>query len=409
MRFRHPGGAVVHTAYCTNVHPAATLDGVLDQLDRYAVPVRQRLGADRLGLGLWLAHDVATTLDTDGAARDHLVRALRDRGLEVVTLNAFPYGDFHADAVKKAVYHPDWTDPRRAAYTLACARILAHLLPDDTTRGSISTLPLAWRDPWSPRHAAQAARHLRHVADGLAALRTITGRTIRLALEPEPGCVIDRAEDAATALTTAPPDPATPSGSVPVGLTPVDVDPAWIGLCLDACHLATGFENPAHVLDRAAAAGLSVVKAQISAAVHAEHPADPATRAALASFAEPRYLHQTREAPAPDAPAGTAPAAVDDLPDALAGGLSGRHPWRVHFHVPVHADPAPPLRATWPQLRQTVAALVGGAQPVTDHLEVETYTWSVLPGGMPADLVGGLAAELAWLTDTLTNLGLKQT
>ncbi|HSK26501.1 MAG TPA: hypothetical protein VK894_06285, partial [Jiangellales bacterium] len=156
-----------------------------------------------------------------------------------------------------------------------------------------------------------------------------------------------------------------------------------------------------------AAAGLPVVKAQPAAALHADSPADPATREALAGFAEDRFLHQVRER------RGRRLIARDDLPDALgeARPLPGRGPWRVHFHVPVHADPAPPLRSTRDELVAALAALVGGPIPVTDHLEVETYTWTVLPPGQrPVDeagLVAGLAAELDWVRDRLVGLGLE--
>ena len=46
MRFRHPDGSTVHLAYCTNVHPAETLDGVLAQLRDHCEPVRRLLALD---------------------------------------------------------------------------------------------------------------------------------------------------------------------------------------------------------------------------------------------------------------------------------------------------------------------------------------------------------------------------
>ncbi|NEA66821.1 hypothetical protein G3I56_30530 [Streptomyces sp. SID12488] len=134
MRFRHRDGSLVHLAYCTHVHAAETLDSVTAQLDACAARVRDRLGTPVLGVGLWLARDAARDL----AARPYEVARLRAhlhrRGLEVVTLNTFPYQGFHQPVVKHAVYTPDWTDSRRAAYTLDCARVLAGLLPDDVAK-----------------------------------------------------------------------------------------------------------------------------------------------------------------------------------------------------------------------------------------------------------------------------------
>lgn len=375
MRFGHRDGSTVHLAYCTNVHPVDTLSGLLSTLDTYAVPVRSALGVGRLGVGLWLSRDAVTELLADPAGVRRLAAALAGRGLEVVTLNAFPYRGFGAEVVKGRVYHPDWTRAARLAYTLDCATVLAGLLPADVPYGSVSTLPLAWRDPWSEGRHVAAAEHLAALNDGLESLAAETGREIRVGLEPEPGCVVETTAQA------------------------VDMIPGTdrVGICLDACHLAVQFEEPAAAVDRLAAAELSVVKAQVSCALEA-----PGGDPALAGFVEPRYLHQTR----------TWTAGTDDLDEALAGGLPAGETWRVHFHVPLHAPPQPPLRNTSAELVRTLDVLVGGPRTVTSHLEVETYTWQVLPPtarpGTPAELVAGIAAELAWTRDRLVEFGLSE-
>ncbi|MGW0601610.1 metabolite traffic protein EboE [Streptomyces sp. NPDC002776] len=381
MRLRHPDGTTVHLAYCTNVHPAEDLDGIVAQLSRFAEPVRARLGAGRIGLGLWLAAPVVTVLDTDPGAVRALRAELDRRGLEVVTLNAFPYTGFHAPTVKKAVYRPDWTEPARLAHTLACARVLTGLLPADAARGSVSTLPLAWREPFAPDRHNLLRRHLDLLAEGLAKIAADTGRSVRVGFEPEPGCLIETTGQAAGLLDS--------------------VDREWLGVCLDTCHLAVAHEEPGPALARLAAARLPVVKTQASCAVHVDRPDDPAVRAAVAAFDERRFLHQTREA------ATGAPLAVDDLPEALAGALPAEGPWRIHYHVPVQRELPPPLRSTRPELTAALTALLGGGTARTDHVEVETYTWPVLPGAPTGtDLVDGIAGELAWTRDTLTDLGL---
>ncbi|MBY8847586.1 metabolite traffic protein EboE [Saccharothrix longispora] len=367
-------------SYCTNVHPAEDLRGVLAQLDRYAVPVRDRVGGE-LGLGLWLSAPVAKALAEDPARRAGLRTALDARGLVVRTLNAFPHGGFHDEVVKHAVYHPDWTTTARLDYTLDCATVLADLVPEGGA-GSISTLPLAWRHPWSEADHARALDVLAEAAAGLRALADGTGRTIRLAVEPEPGCVVDTVADAVRVLAGR-------------------VDPDHVGICLDTCHLAVSFADPAAAVRSIADAGLRVVKVQASAALELTDPAD--APAVLGPFAEPRYLHQVR------ALVDGRVHRADDLPEAFAELPTGG-PWRVHFHVPLHAEPpAPlraeppaPLRATTDVLREAVAAVREvGHDP---DVEVETYTWSVLPdagergtGDLAEwDLVEGIAAELRW-------------
>ncbi|SFO88036.1 Xylose isomerase-like TIM barrel [Amycolatopsis arida] len=355
-------------SYCTNVHPAEDLAGIVAQLDAYAVPVREELHADRLGVGLWLAADVAAGLAADPAARRRLTAELRARGLAVHTLNAFPYGGFHAEVVKHAVYRPRWTELARLKYTLDCATVLADLLPGDADTGSISTLPLGWREPWDRAADDRATAALAEVGAALAR----HDRPIRLAVEPEPGCVLDTVADAVRWLAPR-------------------VDPEHVGLCLDTCHLAVSFAEPAEAVAGIYRAGLRVVKVQASAALHVAAPGTAAAREALASFAEPRYLHQVRER----AEDGSVLAA-DDLPDAL-DRLPGRGPWRVHFHVPLHARPAPPLAATTDVLTTALAAVREHEPDRFPHVEVETYTWSVLPPAHRQDLVTGIADELRWM------------
>ncbi|MEV7565875.1 metabolite traffic protein EboE [Streptomyces tanashiensis] len=430
MRFRHPDGSTVHLAYCTNVHPAETLDGVLAQLRDHCEPVRRRLGRDRLGIGLWLARDAAHSMTADPASLRALRAELDRRGLEVVTLNGFPYEGFGADEVKYRVYQPDWTRPERLAHTTDLARLLAALLPEDVTEGSVSTLPLGWRTRWTATAAATARTALSTLAARLDALEELTGKSIRIGLEPEPGCTVETVADAVAALTS-PPGLRSPR----------------IGVCLDTCHLATSFEDPRTALESLAAAGIAVPKAQLSAALHAEHPHLPEVRAALAAFAEPRFLHQTRtrtaaglrgtddlpealatRTPGPAAASGASPAQAPgagraEYPGASpaqapgsdpgdAPGLPDATPWRAHFHVPLHAPPAPPLASTLPVLRDTLALLVGGPHPRTRHLEVETYTWQALPPDRRprtrARLADGIAAELTLARDLLTDLGLKE-
>ncbi|GAA4057012.1 metabolite traffic protein EboE [Streptomyces shaanxiensis] len=387
MRFRHPDGSTVHLAYCTNVHPAETLDGVLAQLRDHCEPVRRRLGRDRLGIGLWLAKDAAHALVSDPSALRGLRTELDRRGLEVVTLNGFPYEGFGAEEVKYRVYKPDWADPERLEHTTALARVLAGLLPDDVTEGSISTLPLAWRTAHDDARAETARAALLTLAERLDALQELTGRDIRIGLEPEPGCIVETTADAIAPLT--------------------GIGHDRLGICVDTCHLATSFEDPHTALDALAEARVPVVKSQLSAALHAEHPHLPDVREALAAFDEPRFLHQTRTATA----AGLR--GTDDLDEALKGdSLPDASPWRAHFHVPLHAAPAAPLTSTLPVLKAALTRLVGGPTPLTRHLEVETYTWQALPAELRprarSQLADGIAAELTRARDLLTDLGLKE-
>ncbi|MFQ6172102.1 metabolite traffic protein EboE [Oryzobacter sp. R7] len=395
MRLTHADGTTVHLGYCTNVHAGDDLDDVLTHLDRFCLPVRRHVGADLLGVGLWLAAPAARELARDPRLVAALRSAMAWRGLEVVTLNAFPYRGFQQPVVKHRVYHPDWSQADRLSYTVDCATVLAGLLPDDAARGSISTLPLAWRTPWDDRRARAARVNLARLAETLDGLEAHTGRTVRVGLEPEPGCVLETTTQAVAHLG--------------------DVDPRRVGVALDLCHLAVQFEDPEEAVARVGAAGLPFVKAQVSAALHAAEPGGSATRAGLEAFDEERFLHQVR-----GLRTGGEVCGRDDLPAALSpsGPLPDREedgapvPWRVHFHVPLDTAPEGPLGATTDHTRATLAALVGGEAALVDHLEVESYTWGVIPeAARPRtddDLARGIAGELAWARDQLVHLGLKE-
>jgi sugar phosphate isomerase/epimerase len=373
VRLRHADGSLLHLAYCSNVHPADDLDGVAAQLERYTAKVRAALDVPVLGIGLW----VAAPAVADEAAADRLAEQLSRLSLEVVTLNGFPYKAFHAPVVKRDVYWPHWAQDDRRAYTLGLARLLSRLLPEDVEDGSISTLPLGWREGWDEAAQAAALRALADLAEELAKLHAATGKRIRLALEPEPGCTIETIAQACDSIA---------------GLAP-----EWIGVCLDACHLAVQFEDPAAAVRTLRESGVPIVKTQVSSALRVPEPGSAEGRELLARFDEPRFLHQVREC------VNSHVAGTDDLPEALGGALPAEREWRVHFHVPVNTAEY----TTQDELSATLAALAGGASPLTRHFEVETYTWSVMRDAPQDDdgLVAGLASELEWTRDRLVALG----
>jgi len=256
---------------------------------------------------------------------------------------------------------------------------LAKLLPDDVADGSISTLPLGWREGWDDATQDAALRALADLAVELEEIEHATGKKIRLALEPEPGCTVETIAQACDAIGGLAPD--------------------WIGVCLDACHLAVQFEDPVEAVALLAAKNVPIVKTQVSSALRVPSPGTPEGRELLARFDEPKFLHQVREC------VNSHVEGTDDLPEALAGALPAQREWRVHFHVPVNTAE----HTTQDELSATLAALAGGETPLTRHFEVETYTWSVMRDAPRDDdgLVAGLAGELEWTRDRLVALGAK--
>jgi sugar phosphate isomerase/epimerase len=382
--------------YCTNVHPLQNEMVWREKIGFFGARIGKLLKTSPFPLGLWFNEAVLTQMFP--RQLDDLREDLKKWGASTFTFNAFPYGDFHEPVVKRKVYLPDWTDPARLDYTRRCAELLAALLPDGEDFGSISTLPLGWREGWTPEHSRQAAGALSGLALFLRDLRERTGKTIALAVEPEPGCVLERTPQVIAFWDEV----LRPAALLDRRGDATRAVAEHIGLCYDTCHQAVQFEDAEKSLLALQAAGIRIHKMQLSSAL--EFPAG-APRAAREAFVEPRFLHQTRVKLW-----GSAQDAVldfDDLPQALTMGESlFGHPWRVHYHVPVHADALleaqgenAPVRTTRGEMLKALRFAL--KHELCRHFEVETYTWGVLPEvHRPADdegLARAIARELEFI------------
>jgi hypothetical protein len=374
--------------YCANVHPGESLADVLSSLRRFAGPVRRELGVDSMGIGLWLSRQALSEVRAQGIGT--LRDTLDELGLFVFTMNGFPYGNFQGEVVKREVYRPDMTTDARREYLYECAEVLAELMPADVHEGTISTLPLGHRDEVGGERLDAAARQLVQLAADLARLCDRTGRRVRLCLEPEPGCVIETTPQAVQFFRQTLPRAADANG------VPHDVLGAHLGVSFDTCHQAVLFEEPRAAFDALAATGVRVGKVQLSSALVVADPSRPQTRDALRRFDEPRFLHQVRC----QDPGGRA-YGHDDL--SAADQLPTDRPWRVHFHVPIHRELMGALSTSRSFLEESLQVIASRAP--LPHLELETYTWSVLPEGeRPVDdagLVRGLAAEMRFVLSRL--------
>ncbi|MFC5847225.1 metabolite traffic protein EboE [Deinococcus petrolearius] len=390
--------------YCTNIHPAAGLDEVRASLERYAVPLKARLAPDApFGIGLRLSGTESREL-LRGAALAEFRAFLDGHGLYVALINGFPYGPFHGQPVKAQVHAPDWRDDERVAYTLRLAEILVGLLPEGT-EGGISTSPLsygAWIDAGQREVWAQLTANVVRVVEGLVRWRRAAGRTIHLDLEPEPDGLLQRSGDLARFFREWLLEDGARDLAGRLGLGVAQAREAMrdhVQVCFDTCHAAVMYEDPAQALDTYRQAGMKIGRAQLSSALAVPLPADPEARLdvarALAPFAEDTYLHQV-VARGPGG--GLTP--YPDLPAALAHLQDpGVTEWRIHFHVPVFLERAGLFASTQPQLRRTLDLLRD--QAFTRHLEIETYTWDVLPPELKLPLRDSIEREYRWVQGEL--------
>ena len=389
-----------HLTYCTNIHAGESWPEVFANLERYMPAVKRQVAPDRaLGVGLRLSAIAAAAL-REPAAIEELKDFLTGHDLYVFTINGFPYGPFHGRPVKEQVYQPDWRTEERVLYSDRLADLLAELLPDDAgLEGSVSTVPGTFKPlAEAPGAIEHMARNLIRHAAHLARIRERTGRTVALALEPEPCCFLETIDETVgffeQHLYGA---AAVRQLSELTGLAPAAAEVALhrhLGVCYDVCHAAVEFEDPAGSLQALRAAGIGVPKLQLSAALRIA-AVGPETAGQLRPFDEPVYLHQviarhdgqlTRHV---------------DLPEALEALAQNRGAeWRVHFHVPIFLEQLQDFSTTQAFLGEILA--LHRREPISAHLEVETYTWDVLPERYrQVDVASAIARELAWVIEQL--------
>lgn len=374
-------------SYCTNVHPGRNVTEVIDGLNEYTAAVRRSVELP-IAAGLWLSKSVVNELLEDEDSLERLGQALWQSDLSCHTLNAFPFGDFHDDRVKEQVYLPDWSSNERLNYTQQCARVLAKLLPEGA-EGSISTLPLGGTmNETSPDFHAKCFKNLIRCARFLKELHAETGRQIRLAVEPEPLCHISSVAGDAIPQFRALYEMADALGNEAETRE-------YIGICLDVCHQAVEFETLPVSIDQLNDEGIRINKVHITNAVELQKPAsNKAGVEALKGYVEGRYLHQVYARMA-DGSIEKRLDLTDDLLSDTSDTLFTADTWRVHFHVPIFAETLGPLTTTRSDL---LAALTRIARlPYAPHLEVETYTWPVMPetdGGKSHDLASQIAGEI---------------
>lgn len=389
----------LHLTYCLNIHPGESWAENLAAIREKVTAVKARVAPDEwFGLGLRIAHQAAEELTASADLRAEALALFHEHQLYPFSINGFPYGRFHAGPVKENVYAPDWRTPERLHYTIQLADLLAGWLPEGID-GSISTVPGSFK-PWITTEAdtEKMVDHLAAVVAHLVALREDTGREIHLGLEPEPDCFLETTDETVAFFE----DTLFTAGAAEVARLlkcyRSDAEAMvrrHLGVCFDTCHVALQFEDPAASLRAYRDAGIRISKVQLSAALQAA--ATPETCAALAPFAEPVYLHQVK-----GHAASGAQFAWFDLPTALEEipGFTDLDEVRVHFHVPLFFTGNGPIGSTagtlTPEFFQELRA---GACP---HLEIETYTFDVLPPEVhPGEIVESIAHEYAWVLGRL--------
>ena len=379
----------VHLTYCTNIHAGQSWQDIRASLDEYVPAIKSSVAQSQpMGIGLRLSGEAAAV-----ARQPEALASFRDQlsvlGAYVFTINAFPFGPFHGVRVKEDVYLPDWRDRERVAFTANSAAVLAGILPDGI-EGSISTVPGAFKPNGRSSEAVAAmARNLMMAVADLVDLKRRTGKHIALALEPEPCCFLETTDESIAFFEGALLKPETLDmlgGITGVGRSEAEILlRRHLGICYDVCHGSVEYEDTVAALDRLLAAGIAIPKIQLSAAMRIPAMTKDLIDAVM-RYNDGVYLHQSIVR------SGDNLSRHVDLPDAVTAFGEGQADgeWRIHCHVPVFLADLGEISSTRSDLVATLAALRQRTR--SSHLEVETYTWDVLPDNIRT---GSKSADIA--------------
>ena len=359
-------------SYCTNIHPGESWQEIFAAVSRYAPVVKKSVSPDSpFPLGLRLSGRAAAEMTMEDARDFHTW--CKEQGFYVRTVNGFPYGTFHHTPVKESVYLPDWRFPDRLDYTKKLAELLSVWLPEGMT-GSISTVPVGFRTLITPEDFPVIQKNIQAALDFLANLAQKTGKEILLSMEPEPGCVLETIPDIIDLFTR---------------LELSDLQQPFLAVCFDCCHQALQYETPAESLQTLADNNIRIGHVQVSSALRLTNP----DIGRLKRFRESCYLHQ-----AVGRKSNGELVRYPDLDLAISAAPADIEEWRVHFHVPVFMDRTADCDSTRFFLEDILPLF-----PPDLPLEVETYTWTVLPPDLRSGTVtDSIIREIEWVTQART-------
>jgi hypothetical protein len=393
-----------HLTYCSNIHPGEKWEDHFKSLRENIPSIRQKLAPGKsFGLGLRIANDASLELSQPDTLQEFQAW-LKAEEVYIFVINGFPYGGFHNTVVKDDVHTPDWTTSDRLDYTIRLFRILAQLLPEGM-HGGVSTAPLSYRLWWKTdtdknQALQRATANILSLLDELIRINQETGKTLHLDIEPEPDGLFDNTTDFINWYR----DVLLPEGTAYLsekhGLNRADAEGVirtHIQLCYDICHAAVGYEQPEDILKALAENQISVGRIQVSSALKVNFTENKEIkRKAIETFDEPVYLHQvvTRNTDGTHSH-------YPDLPEAIADWKESQEEWRVHFHVPLFIQSYGALDSTQSDIVKTLA--LHREKPFSSYLEVETYTWGVLPDDMQKPIGESIVREIEWVRNTLNS------
>jgi len=387
-----------HLTYCTNIHTGTNWADHFREIKTYVPEIKKSVAPEeKMGLGLRVSRQMQIDLTEERTFQEFKLW-LEQNDLYVFTINGFPYGSFHSSVIKEKVHAPDWTTPDRLEYTLRLFDLLDRLLPENIKEGGISTSPLSYRH-WftSDLQLENATQHatmqILKIADYLNQIFQRSGNILHLDLEPEPdGIIEDGAEFVQWYMDVL--LPLAHDYFAQKKMTTKEAEEVvrrHIQLCYDVCHMAVEYENQPLLIDILKKNDISIGKIQLSSAIKIPAGGSPD---GLKAFVEDQYLHQ--------AVIKTGSGELlkfKDLDEALKSEYPQNAEWRVHYHVPLFTEKYHSLDSTRDYIQEIIQ--LHKQTPLTDHLEIETYTWEVLPEDLQLPIEESISREYQFILNEI--------
>lgn len=390
-----------HLSYCTNIHPGSNWESTFASIKQYVPEIKEEVSPNApFGLGLRLSNKASEELNEAENLTD-FQRWLAQNDIYVFTMNGFPYGNFHNERVKDNVHTPDWTTQERLTYTKRLFEQLAILLPEGMT-GGISTSPLSYKYWHNSEKEKQkvfktGAEQLIEIVMQLHDIEDVKNKYLHLDIEPEPDGLLENSNEVLSFFE----DYLLPIGKkileAELGKNETEAEhliKRYITVCYDICHFSLAYEEPEDTFQKFANANIKIGKIQVSAALKIIYNSGAISEIwdFLARFDEPTYLHQVTEKIEGKVKT------YNDLPIVLKNKNDFTE-LRAHFHVPIFLEQFEKLYSTQDDIIKVIAYLKQNA--IAEHLEVETYTWGVLPKELKKELTESLVREINWVKERL--------
>ncbi|MFT4805914.1 MAG: 5-hydroxyisourate hydrolase-like protein (transthyretin family) [Psychroserpens sp.] len=398
-------GKTGHLSYCTNIHAGESWTEMFENLKVYLLNIKQKVSEkEPFGIGLRLSHQAAVELSNKTVLQS-FKKWLILNNLYVFTINGFPYGNFHGETIKDQVHTPDWTTDLRKEYTILLFDILGALVPEHLV-GGISTSPISYKYWYTTEVRLEDAKikacdYLIDVVQHLMDIKNLTGKSMHLDIEPEPDGCIENSKEFLHFYNDYLLKLGVPLLMKKNNYTTNEADNAireHIQLCFDICHFSIAYEKPSEVIKKMRDNRIKIGKVQISAALKCNLENNNTIQELqnyLRPFHEPNYLHQavikTKE---------NNYLKFRDLDVAIAAmNVANFKELRTHYHVPVFLAEYQELQSTQDDIIETLQ--LWKTDNFTDHLEIETYTWDVLPDKMKTDIIGAVTREINWVRNSI--------